>query len=164
MQLLNTWQKTLQWVTSSTILKMGFLLGWSFMDHRASQKRGRHNETEERIKKRWKAVETHCAVHFSLRLQFFRMTKAVIHKDCEKPSFKNQMYCFSRASLTKMCCMDGIRWYTSVQENNSPLKMSLYLLYNKISDQDTYILQKCTNILHEQNISQKKEFVRVEIT
>lgn len=86
---------------------------------------------EERIKKRWKAVETHCAVHFSLRLQFFRMTKAVIHKDCEKPSFKTKCIVLKdlRDSLTKMCCLVDIRCYTSVQENNnSPVYVIVHVI------------------------------------
>lgn len=65
----------------------------------------------ERIKKRWKAVEAHCTAHFSLRLQFFRMTKAVIHKDCEKPSFKTKCIVSQELPLQKVW-QNG--WYKMV--------------------------------------------------
>lgn len=72
---------------------------------------------EERIKKRQKAAEDHCAVHFSPRLQFFGTTKAEIHKYCEKP-FKNKCTVSQELPLEKC----------AVQKNNKSC-MNVIVLY-----------------------------------
>lgn len=100
------------------------------MDHRASQKRGRQNEMGERIKKRWKALEAHCAVHFSLRLQFFRMTKAVIHKTMRNLLSKPNALFLKSFPYKNVAVWMVILQYTGQQKSiwthKSHLKMYVY--------------------------------------